>query len=364
MDPPAACASDTDNAPRADVAGLLCAASSCLSSARCGERASASLAPRALARLMPMYLWVGPEGLIRSAGPTLAKILAVPALGGMDFFGLFQVWRPGGISGMEGLMRHAGARMHLRLRDGPRTGFRSVAVPICGGGGMLINLSFGIAVGQGVRDHDLTNADFAPTDLAVELLYLTEAKALVMEELHNLNRRLEAARRHAEAEALTDTLTGLANRRGFDHVLAALIRRGTPFGLMHIDLDFFKQVNDTLGHAAGDHVLRTAAFRLSGEMRAADTIARIGGDEFVLLMPGFDQPERLTAIADRVIARLSQPVDFDGQPCLISASVGITRSGAYATPSAARMLADADAALYASKHGGRGRWTLWSPGLG
>ncbi len=314
----------------------------------------------ALARLMPMFLWLGRDGLIRGAGPTLAKILAVPDLPGRDFFALFQIRRPRGITGMAGLSRHAGARLQLRLRDGPRTDFRGLAVPVSGNGGMLINLSFGIAVGQGVRAHALTNADFAPTDLAVELLYLTEAKALVMDELSDLNRRLETARRHAETEALTDTLTGLANRRGFDQVLDALIRRGTPFGLMHLDLDFFKQVNDTLGHAAGDHVLGTAGQRLRGEMRSVDTIARVGGDEFVLLLPGIDKAERLSTIAERVIARLSQPIDYAGAPCQISASVGITRSGAYEAPAAVQMLADADTALYASKHAGRGRWTLWS----
>ncbi|GHE02956.1 diguanylate cyclase [Defluviimonas sp. 20V17] len=319
----------------------------------------------ALARLMPMYLWLGRDGLIRGAGPTLAKILAGPDLSGRDFFAIFQVRRPRGISGMAGLSRHAGARLQLRLRDGPRTGFRGLAVPVAGQGGMLINLSFGIAVGQGVRVHALTNADFAPTDLAVELLYLTEAKALVMEELNDLNRRLETARRDAETEALTDTLTGLVNRRGFDQELEALIRQGGPFGLMHLDLDYFKQVNDTLGHAAGDHVLGAAGQRLRGEMRSIDMIARVGGDEFVLLLPGIDRAERLSAIAERVIARLSQPIDYAGAPCRISASVGITRSSAYDAPVAARMLADADAALYASKHAGRGRWTLWhDPGKG
>lgn len=321
------------------------------------------ISTRALARLMPMYLWLGRDARIRGAGPTLVKILGGQDLTGRDFFALFQVKRPRGIGGMEGLARHAGARMHLSLRDGARTAFRGLAVPAALREGMVINLSFGIAVGQGVRDHALTNADFAPTDLAVELLYLTEAKALVMEELHDLNNRLEAARRNAEAEALTDTLTGLSNRRGFEQVMAGLLRRGTPFGLLHLDLDFFKEINDTLGHAAGDQVLHRTALRLQGEMRAVDTIARIGGDEFVLLLPGLDCPERLSDIAGRIVARLGQPMTAAGRRCVISASVGITRTGLYDRPVAARMLADADAALYASKHGGRGCWTLWSPRL-
>ncbi|WP_102226667.1 GGDEF domain-containing protein [Acidimangrovimonas sediminis] len=323
-----------------------------------GAEAALGLTPRALARLMPMYLWLGTDGTIRAAGPTLAKILAVPDLPGRDFFATFLVKRPRGIAAIGALGRHAGARLHLQLRDGARTPFRGLAVPLACGKGMVVNLSFGLEVEKGVRDHALTDADFAPTDLAVELLYLTEAKALVMEELTDLTRRLEARRRHAEAEAQTDTLTGLANRRRFDRALGALIRRGTPFGLMHLDLDFFKQVNDTLGHAAGDHVLRAAAQRLRAETRSADLLARIGGDEFVLLLPGIDQPARLSAIAGRIVERIGQPIEYQGRDCRVSASLGVVRSSDYPRPEAARLLADADAALYASKHAGRGRWTF------
>src|SRR5690606_25524563 len=129
---------------------------------------------------------------------------------------------------------------------------------------------FGIAAAEAVRRHALSNADFAPTDLTVELLYLTEVKAAVMSELAALNQRLQDSRREAEAQALTDPLTGLANRRAFEKGLAEAVdmaRRGQGFVLMHLDLDYFKTVNDTLGYAAGDHVLAEVAHALRAETR-------------------------------------------------------------------------------------------------
>ena len=147
-----------------------------------------------------------------------------------------------------------GQRLHVDLRGKGDT-FRGLAVPT-GDGGMLLNLSFGIRLIDAVRQHALTDADFAATDMAVEMLYLVEVKQAVMTELRRLNLRLQGAKATAEEQALTDTLTGLRNRRALDVSLPALIGQGVAFGLMHIDLDYFKQVNDTLGHAAGDQVLR------------------------------------------------------------------------------------------------------------
>ncbi|MFC2968567.1 diguanylate cyclase domain-containing protein [Acidimangrovimonas pyrenivorans] len=317
---------------------------------------------------MPMFLWLDAAGGIRAAGPTLAKLLpagciaAAPSPAG-SFFDLFELRRPRGIADMAALLHQAGTRLHLRLRQGPGTGFRGLAMPLAEDQGALVNLSFGISVAEAVRAHGLTDADFAPTDLTVEMLYLAEAKSVVMGELHDLNRRLQQAKLTAEEQALTDTLTGLANRRGFDQVLEGLLRAEVDFGLMHLDLDRFKQVNDNFGHAAGDHVLRVVARRLGSEVRAGDTIARIGGDEFVVLFPGPIHIDRLTGIARRIITRLSQPIDCLGTPCRVGASVGLTVSPFYDRPEPLRMMDDADRALYASKHGGRGRVTVWSEAL-
>ncbi len=320
------------------------------------------LGTEALARLMPMHLCLSADGQVTGFGPTLAKLMDGRLVPGARFFDLFDIRRPDGVNDPADLAARAGQRLHLAQRARGGAGFRGLAMPLDGGAGLLLNLSFGIEVVEAVRDHKLTDADFAPTDLAMELLYLVEAKSAVMEELRDLNRRLEGAKTAAEEQALTDTLTGLRNRRAMDMALTQLVLRGAPFGLMHMDLDFFKEVNDTLGHAAGDHVLREVARVLRAQMRGSDTVARVGGDEFVILLPGLVEPETLTGIAGRVIAQLCQPITFEGRTCSVSASIGMAVSTSYDPPLRPdRLMADADEALYEAKRTGRGRAMFRGP---
>jgi len=316
--------------------------------------------PAVLARLMPMYLGLDGTGIITAVGPTLAKLIPGPTPIGRLFQDVMHVLRPAKIESSADLAACVGDRLHMAVRGAPDMTLRGLAVPLQGGG-LLVNLSFGIGVIDAVRQHALTDADFAPTDLAVEMLYLVEAKSAVMAELRNLNHRLQSAKRAAEEQALTDTLTGLRNRRALDTALGGLIAKGMGFGLMHIDLDFFKQVNDTRGHAAGDHVLRAVARVLLAETRASDTVARVGGDEFVVALPGLTDVAQLTQIARRIIDMLTQPIDFEGSSCRISASIGLTVSTHYDRPDADRMLSDADHALYASKRAGRSQAQVFAP---
>lgn len=326
-----------------------------------------SLAPEVLGRLMPMFLWLGRDGRIRAAGPTLRKIVGAGPLTGDPFDAHFLLGRGPATPGLatEGLVRRG--RLHLSLRANPAAVLRGQAAALgaVGGHGVLLNLTFGIGLAEAVRDFGLTEADFAPSDLAMELLYLREAKDAVLAELKALNQRLETARRVAEAEALTDPLTGLANRRALEAALAqevaALARGGAPFAVAHLDLDHFKAVNDSLGHAAGDHVLTRVATVLRAETRRGDVVARVGGDEFVLLLRANLDPARLTALGTRIIARLEEPCVFQGKSCRISGSIGIVLSASYPVPDPDRMLADADAALYGAKRGGRGRCTVVLP---
>lgn len=343
------------------------------------------LSDAALARFMPMYVRVSASGHIRSAGPTLTRICGRSNLIGARFLEVFEVQRPERAGSMADLLAASGSRLHMTLRAPPRTGLRGIAMPLTRGqerkpdlipghmqfqtpgqyDGMLINLSFGIAVADAVRDHALTDADFAPTDLTIEMLYLAEVKAAVTNELDGLNRRLRAAQEAAEQMALTDPLTGLANRRALELSLdrAAMMAAagGPPFALAHIDLDFFKAVNDTYGHAAGDQVLLRVAEVLRSESRRQDVVARVGGDEFVLLLEDLVSESQIGPIATRIIAALERPVVVGGAQCRISGSLGVTFSTSYAKPDRDRMMSDADRALYASKHGGRGRMTLCRP---
>jgi len=316
-----------------------------------------------LARLMPMHLILSESGQIKAAGPTLEKVLAGIDLCGRRFLEVFRILRPRTVTRMADLLSLAGQGIVVGLRTGGGRPLRGHLLRM-EQGGALLNLSFGISAAEAVRDHGLSHADFAPTDLTIELLYLTEAKMAVMAELKALNERLRAAQQRAEAQALTDPLTGLANRRAFDQALTQAIaaaERGRVFTLLHLDLDRFKQINDSLGHAAGDHVLARVATILSDNTRRSDLIARIGGDEFMVILHGTCEPDVLAGISMRIIASLERPVDYQGTACPISGSIGMARSTSYEQPEGRRMLQDADAALYRAKREGRGRVRIFDP---
>ncbi|MCM4081038.1 putative bifunctional diguanylate cyclase/phosphodiesterase [Paractinoplanes hotanensis] len=176
-----------------------------------------------------------------------------------------------------------------------------------------------------------------------------------------LSSRVIDRRRRLEDElrrrATHDPLTGLANRTlTADRLNAALARVGAAdhVGLLFCDLDKFKDVNDRLGHDAGDQLLVQAADRLRGCMRQGDLLARFGGDEFVVLLDGVADLDDVRAVGDRVVAAMEVPFALLDERVEISASVGgVLGVRGHADP--ATMLRDADAAMYAAKHAGRGR---------
>jgi diguanylate cyclase (GGDEF)-like protein len=310
---------------------------------------------RVLDNVCPMFVLLNDTGHMQYVGPTLQKLRPDRAMQGRRFLELFELTRPRAIATMEGLLAAAGAKLHLRFRDAPQTGLKAVLVPLPGGREALVNLSFGISVLDAVQDYALTSADFAATDLTIELLYLVESKSAAMEASRKLNQRLQGAKIAAEEQAFTDTLTGLKNRRAMDHVLDRRLTGGHAFGLMHLDLDYFKAVNDTMGHAAGDHVLQHVAAIMVSETRDGDTVARVGGDEFVLIFQDLPDRDTLNRIASRLIERLEEPITFNDKICRISASAGTAMSVDFGTPSATELLNAADLALYAAKNAGRGR---------
>ena len=161
--------------------------------------------------------------------------------------------------------------------------------------------------------------------------------------------------------SLHDGLTGLANRTLFQNRMQqelARIGRGAQLAVLCVDLDNFKAINDTRGHAAGDMLLRQVAERLSGCLRETDVVARFGGDEFVVIQTGLDQPQHAATLASRIIERISRPYDLDGQVVGISATVGVSMTPQDGT-SAERLFQSADMALCRAKAEGRGRYRFF-----
>lgn len=306
-----------------------------------------------LDRLCPLHFVLGADGRILHAGPTFVRLQGGVDVVGSDLFDVMHLSRPQGIGCARDLLGKTARRLRFVLRVEPYTELTGALHPVGSDGAAVVALSFGIGLVEAVRAHGLTAADFAITDPSIEMLYLVEAKSAAMDLSRRLNLRLEQARRAAEERALSDPLTGLANRGGFEAALAGLIATDAGFALMHIDLDHFKAVNDTCGHAAGDAVLLNVASAMRGETRRSDVVARVGGDEFVILLDGLLDRQALDAIARRLISAIEKPVVFEGAELRVSCSIGTVLSDDYVRPEPERMLADADQALYAAKSAGR-----------
>ena len=307
-----------------------------------------------LAQLCPMHLLVDNMGRVVNAGPTIGKLLPECPSNRCGLFDVVDVRRPRGITDIKTLGARAGQKLSLRLRGGRDLALKGVFLPVPGQGGVL-NLSFGITIMEGVREFGLSASDFAVTDLAIEMLYLIEAKSAAMAVSRKLNQRLQGAKIAAEEQAFTDTLTGLKNRRAVDHVLPRLLDRGEAVTLMQVDLDFFKAVNDTHGHPAGDHVLQEVARILVRETRQGDCVARVGGDEFVIILIGEMDAAAVAYTARRIISKVEAPIRWRDDTCRISASIGIACNRVEETEGASALWSRADAALYDAKNAGRGR---------
>jgi diguanylate cyclase (GGDEF)-like protein/PAS domain S-box-containing protein len=180
----------------------------------------------------------------------------------------------------------------------------------------------------------------------------------------------DAIERHAADQALRyrvlhDSLTGLPNRLSFVDALTESLKKasisGSPVGILFLDLDHFKLINDSLGHHAGDALLRAVAPRLRSHLRPGDVVARFGGDEFGILIDRLADEGEAVAIADRVASAFTQPFSIDGVDHFVSASVGVavSRASEERTVNAELLIRDADAAMYRAKEGGRARCVLF-----
>jgi diguanylate cyclase (GGDEF)-like protein len=181
-----------------------------------------------------------------------------------------------------------------------------------------------------------------------------------------INARDTSDRRRLEEElawqAYHDPLTGLPNRRLFldrlDGALARARRSGLDVALLFIDLDDFKAINDALGHRGGDDVLAAVAQRLLGAVRPGDTVARLAGDEFTVVLEGVPSLEEAQAIATRIDDALAYPASVFGAPVALSASIGValTTDG---RGSVDELLRRADVAMYAAKAQGKSRHAVY-----
>lgn len=175
-------------------------------------------------------------------------------------------------------------------------------------------------------------------------------------------------RRHQQEEitfqAFHDALTGLPNRMLFsdrlDQAIVKARRDQTAMALIFLDLDHFKEVNDALGHAAGDGVLQEVARRLRGCVRSSDTVARIGGDEFTVLLPVVDGPKGAIQVARKLLQTVPVTLMIDGKPLTVTTSIGISLYPDHAQD-AETLIKRADQAMYTAKQNGKNRYMLYSP---
>ena len=214
----------------------------------------------------------------------------------------------------------------------------------------------------GELDGELFIATERGRTLALTFHPMTDGGSVVLFE-DITDRKMAEAKIHQLARY--DSLTGLPNRALFrDNMDASVtnLRRRGPFAIHFIDLDEFKQVNDTLGHPCGDELLCAVAERLRNAVRSSDVVARFGGDEFVILQYPLGHPKEAAVLAERLVAELTAPFQISGHEVVVGASVGIAlapRDGSNAD----LLLKNADMALYRAKSDGRRAWRFFENGM-
>jgi diguanylate cyclase (GGDEF)-like protein/PAS domain S-box-containing protein len=166
--------------------------------------------------------------------------------------------------------------------------------------------------------------------------------------------------------AYHDALTGLPNRRLFDDRLSVALpqaqRQRQPLAVLFLDLDNFKTINDSLGHALGDRLLQRVALRLISSVREGDTVARLGGDEFILLLPGLGRPEDVGRVAEKVLQALREPFVLDGREQMVTASMGVSVFPADGED-VDTLVRSADVAMYRAKDRGGDSFQAHTPGM-
>lgn len=197
--------------------------------------------------------------------------------------------------------------------------------------------------------------------LAVEISSSTWAAGRGLHASHIIRDVTERAQlqRQLREQASTDSLTGLPNRASFRRALESSANDRDGYAALFIDLDDFKLVNDRLGHAAGDEVLRQAAHRIRAKLRKTDVVARLGGDEFAVLIRGVTRYEAIDTLVADLLSELGRPYEVGGDRCNVGASIGAALHHPGRSP--IDVLQDADVAMYSAKAKGKGQAERYSP---
>ena len=311
--------------------------------------------------VLPFGAIFGADSSALSIGRTLRKITGRNDLPG--FFELFKVQKPR--SAMSGTEIEALCGKRLTLRTLAPVGPLDLRghVTRVGEGLFLLDVSLDTDLSVVVEGLGLEEKDFSFADPSVDMIYLLQAQTALLEDSQNLAVRLKDAKDAAEALARTDPLTELPNRRAAELHLKRILQRGVDDrsggALLHIDLDRFKNANDTLGHAAGDLILRHVAKCLNAALGPEDLAARIGGDEFVIVLGAGYTETCLRSFADALIAAISQPVVIENQRVEVGASIGMTWLDKQEGMTFDDLFLEADIALYEAKAKGRGQARLY-----
>lgn len=242
--------------------------------------------------------------------------------------------------------------------DGPRE-VRTVAEGLAAAVGSLRRIE---AQAQAVATGDL-DSDIVREPLPGPLgQVMHDSVTTIIDAIHER----DLAQNDLAHQATHDSLTGLANRHqalvSIEHALHRARRKGDLTGLLFVDLDMFKLVNDNLGHAAGDEVLRVCGQRMTDIVRESDVVYRLGGDEFVVLLEDITRDFPFVDLAERMIAGISEPILLPGGTAQVGASIGISLCQD-ASLDAERLLGEADAAAYSAKAAGRGRVGVFDEAL-
>jgi diguanylate cyclase (GGDEF)-like protein len=254
-----------------------------------------------------------------------------------DPFAQLELLRPHG-AGIEGIAARAAADNRLHVVEGDRA---EMAAPVHEQGDVV-----GALVVRSRREE----RTYSRADQGI-LVALAENASLALTDAKTVGAMVH--------QALHDTLTGLPNRALFvDRMAHGLSRRGAEIAVLFCDLDRFKAINDSLGHAAGDALLIAVAERISGCLREADTAARLGGDEFAVLLEGIADLSDAVVVAERIAAAFRAPFSLDGHEVFCGCSIGIARGNSTGD----ELLRNADVAMYRAKAQGND-WAVFEPSM-